>query len=51
MPGVTVGDNSVVAIASVVMRDVPPNSLVSGNPARVIEKDIKTGRWGKIIRD
>lgn len=51
MPGITVGDNCVVAIASVVMRDVPPNSLVAGNPARIIEKDIKTGRWGQIIRD
>jgi acetyltransferase-like isoleucine patch superfamily enzyme len=51
MPGVTIGDNCVVAPASVVMRDVPPNSLVAGNPARVMEKDIKTGRWGKILRD
>ncbi len=51
MPGVTIGDNCVVAPASVVMRDVPPNSLVAGNPARVIEKNIRTGRWGKILRD
>lgn len=50
-PGVTIGDNCVVAAASVVMRDVPPNSLVSGNPARVMEKDIRTGRWGKLIID
>ncbi len=48
-PGVTIGDNCIVAAASVVMRDVPANSIVSGNPARVIEKDIKTGRWGKLI--
>lgn len=34
--GVTVGENSVVAAASVVTRDVPPNTLVAGNPARVI---------------
>jgi acetyltransferase-like isoleucine patch superfamily enzyme len=51
MPGVTIGDNCVVAPASVVMRDIPSNSLVAGNPARVMEKDIKTGRWGKILRD
>ncbi|KXU84237.1 transferase [Paraburkholderia monticola] len=34
--GVTVGENSVVAAGSVVTTDVPPNTLVGGNPARVI---------------
>lgn len=34
--GVTVGENSVVAAGSVVTSDVPPNTLVGGNPARVI---------------
>jgi len=50
-PGVTIGDNCIVAPASVVMRDVPSNSLVAGNPARVMEKGIRTGRWGIILRD
>ena len=34
--GVTIGENSVVAAGSVVTRDVPPNSLAAGNPARVV---------------
>jgi acetyltransferase-like isoleucine patch superfamily enzyme len=34
--GVTVGENSVVAAGAVVTRNVPPNSLVAGVPAKVI---------------
>jgi acetyltransferase-like isoleucine patch superfamily enzyme len=34
--GVTVGENSVVAAGAVVTKDVPPDSLVAGVPARVI---------------
>lgn len=34
MKGVTIGENSIVGAGSVVRRDVPPNSLVYGNPAR-----------------
>jgi acetyltransferase-like isoleucine patch superfamily enzyme len=49
MPGVTVGDGSIVSMGSVVMRDVPPGSIVFGNPARVLETGIVTGKWGLIL--
>lgn len=48
MPGVRVGDGSIVAMGAVVMRDVPPGSIVFGNPARVLESGIVTGKWGVI---
>jgi len=50
LPGVRIGDNCVVAAASVVMKDVPPNCLVAGNPARIMEKGIQTGRLGIMKR-
>ena len=36
LSGVTIGENAVVAAASVVTKDVPANSVVAGSPARVV---------------
>lgn len=36
MPGVKIGPNAVIAAGSIVTKDVPPNSIVGGNPAKVI---------------
>ena len=36
LPGVTIGDDAVVAAASVVTKDVPERSVVVGSPARVV---------------
>jgi maltose O-acetyltransferase len=36
LPGVTIGANSVVGAGAVVTRDVPPDVVVVGNPARVV---------------
>lgn len=40
LPGVTIGENAVVAAGAVVSKDVPANSIVAGVPAKVI-KEIK----------
>lgn len=41
MPGVTVGEGSVVAANSTVTNNVPPHTLVAGIPAKVLKKDIE----------
>lgn len=38
LPGITVGENAVVAAAAVVTKDVEANTVVGGNPARVIKR-------------
>ena len=35
--GITVGENALVGAGSVVTRDVPPDAVVAGNPARVVK--------------
>jgi acetyltransferase-like isoleucine patch superfamily enzyme len=50
MPGVVVGDGSVVAAGSVVTKDVPPRSIVAGNPARVVRTDVEVGPYGRLLR-
>ena len=38
LPGVTIGDHSVVAAGAVVTKDVPPHTLVAGVPAKIIKE-------------
>lgn len=47
LPGVTIGDNSVIGAGSVVTKDIPANVVAVGNPCRVMreidERDIENG--------
>ena len=36
LPNTIIGENAIVGAGSVVTKDVPPNSIVAGNPARVL---------------
>ncbi len=49
LPGVEIGDNSVVGAGSVVTRSVPPRSLVAGNPARILRSDIEVTEYGRFL--
>lgn len=40
LKGVNIGRGAIVASGAVVSKDVPPNSIVAGNPAKVIKEDI-----------
>lgn len=38
LPGVTIGENSVVAAGAVVSKDVPDNVVVGGVPAKILKE-------------
>ncbi len=48
LPGVVIGDESIVGAGAVVMEDVPPRTIVGGNPARVLRSDIVVGKFGRL---
>lgn len=47
LPGVTIGDGSVVGAGAVVTKDVPPGCVVAGNPAKVIKSGIEVLDYGR----
>lgn len=49
LPGVTIGENSIVGANSVVTKNIPPNSIAVGNPAKVIKVyDFESKKWKKL---
>jgi acetyltransferase-like isoleucine patch superfamily enzyme len=47
--GITVGERAIVGAGSVVTKDVPPNTIVAGNPAKVIRRG--TGHKEQVRQD
>lgn len=41
LKGVVIGNNSIVGAGSVVTKDVPPSTIVAGNPAKIIKKNVE----------
>ena len=52
LPGVTIGEYSIVGAGSVVTKDVKPHTVVAGNPAKVIRKieasQCKSAKWVRL---
>ena len=40
LPGVKIGNSCIVAAGAVVTKDVPPNCVVAGNPAKIVKKGV-----------
>jgi acetyltransferase-like isoleucine patch superfamily enzyme len=38
--GITIGENAIIGAGSVVTKDVPPNTIVAGNPAKILNKAV-----------
>lgn len=48
LPGVMIGDNTVIAAGSVVTKDIPANVVAAGNPCKVIKEAEEGDRYGII---
>jgi len=48
LPGVTIGDECIIGAGAVVSEDIPSRCIVGGNPARVLRRNIKVGRLGRL---
>ncbi len=49
LPGVKIGEGAIVGAGSIVTRDVPANSIVAGNPAKIVRVfNAESGAWQRV---
>jgi maltose O-acetyltransferase len=51
LPGSRIGDDSIVGAGAVVRGDVPPGSLVVGNPAKVVQDVASVADWHRMVAE
>ena len=49
MPGIAIGDESIVGSGAIVPKNVPSNTIVGGNPAKIIREGIRTKKYGQLL--
>ena len=49
MPGVSIGDETVVGAGAVVTKSFPSNCIVAGNPARIIRENVKMNDKAEVV--
>lgn len=49
MPGIKIGDETIIGAGSVVTKSVPSNCIAAGNPARILSLDIETKALGQLV--